>query len=177
MNQTYYLTPGGRRRVQRRLAKALAAYKAVTDDNPEAMESGDTSVWHDNFAYEENQRQMHMLGRAVRDIRQLLATCTVVTPPVRTPDRVTLGTAVVFRAAGEMPRRCWIAGWDDGDPAAGRVSYNSPLGRALMGAEPGDVRELRVEKTIRSVELLDIGAIDPSDDDDTIQEGDSCAAA
>jgi transcription elongation factor GreB len=165
MNGKVFLTPGGFRRLQRRLEDALAAYKAITDDNPAAAESGDSSVWHDNFAFEENQRQMHMLGRQVHDLRRALATCVVVAPAGHVPDRVTFGVRVTYRTPGAVAdQMCWIAGWGDGDPATGRVSYDSPLGRALLGAEVGDLRELRVGGTVRSLEVMDITAIAAAED-------------
>lgn len=69
-----------------------------------------------------------------------------------------LGASVVLQYEDEEgPRRVWIAGWDDGNPTRGRVSYNSPLGTALIGAEPGDEREVRVEKVVRRLEVLEVG--------------------
>lgn len=160
-----YLTPGGVERLRRRIAAVRAAYQAVCDDNPAALESGDTSGWHDNFAFEENQRQMHQLGRQVRELETLLGRASVVPLPRAAPERVILGSRAAWCFVGEAsPRTCWIAGWDDGDPDAGRVSYNSPLGAALVGAEPGDERELTVAGAPRKIELLEVGNIDPAED-------------
>ena len=139
----YYTTPAGARRMSARLADALARYDAVVAGNPEAAESGDNCVWHDNFAYEESQRQMHALGRKVHDLRQIMGRLVVVTPPAQ-PERVGVGTRVelVYVDSGETER--WvIAGHEDGDPKAGRLSYTSPMGTVLMNAEVGDERRLK----------------------------------
>lgn len=165
MNPRLYLTPGGAERLRRRVAAARAAYQAVVDDNPAALESGDTSGWHDNFAFEENQRQMHQLGRQVRELETLLGRATVVPLPRHPPERVILGSRVTWSYAGEeQARTCWISGWDDGDPDRGRVSYNSPLGAALVGAEPGEDRELRGVGAARRIEVLDVAVVDPTED-------------
>ncbi|GMV39011.1 MAG: hypothetical protein AMXMBFR64_07270 [Myxococcales bacterium] len=158
------LTPGGVRRLQRRLADARAAYRATCDDNPAAAEAGDSSVWHDNFAYEENQRRMHWQARQVRDLEGLLGRAAVVQPVPEAPICVTVGSRVIFSTDGE-PQTVWIAGWDDGDPARGRVSYNSPLGRALIGAEVGEVRELRVGSAVREIEVVHIDVTAAEDDE------------
>ncbi|MFZ5476825.1 MAG: GreA/GreB family elongation factor [Myxococcota bacterium] len=158
MSQRYVYTPGGIARLRARIAAARQAYKAVCDDNPAALESGDTSGWHDNFAFEENQRQMHQLARHVRELEQIAAVAEVVPVPRAEPERVVLGTRVVYEVDGEV-RAGWIAGWDDGDPDRGRISYNSPVGRALVGAEPGDVRELRVAGTTRRLEVVEVGCL------------------
>lgn len=157
----YFFTPGGVQRLRARLSDARAAYQAVCQNNPEAREAGDSSVWHDNFAFEENQRQMHQLARRVRDLENVLALAEVV-PFDRAPARAAVGTRVRYRLDGERPERvCTIAGWDDGDPTPGRVSYNSPLGATLVGTAAGDERELVIAGRARSLEVL---AVEPSED-------------
>jgi transcription elongation GreA/GreB family factor len=152
-----FLTPGGRARLVARIDATRAAYKAICDDNPAALESGDTSGWHDNFAFEENQRQMHQLARLVRDLEELLFRSTVVQLPRETPERVVLGATVTWEDDADATRTAWIAGYQDGDPAAGRVSYDSPLGRALLGARVGDVRTVEVSGRKREVAIVEIG--------------------
>ena len=51
---------------------------------------------------------------------------------------VGIGSRVRF-ALGGSERVVTIGGHDEADPAAGRIAFTSPLGRALMGAEAGDM--------------------------------------
>lgn len=164
MSQRYVYTPGGIARLRERIAVARAAYKAVCDDNPAALESGDTSGWHDNFAFEENQRQMHQLARHVRDLEAVAAQAIVVPLPRQEPERVILGARVEYRFLDEaQPRMGWLAGWEDGDPERGRISYNSPVGTALTGAEPGDTREVRIGAVRRQIEVLNVLCLEESE--------------
>lgn len=157
MPKRYLFTRPGLRRLKRQIADARAAYKAICDDNAAAAESGDSSVWHDNFAYEENQRQMHQLARRVRDLEALLVAAEVVMPGGIGDPRVYIGTWVRYQFEDdETPRIHFIAGYDDGDPPCGRISYNSPLGRYLMGACPGDVLEVRLAGRRRELEVTDV---------------------
>ena len=160
-----YTTPGGRQRLIARIDAARAAYCRVCDSNEDAAGAGDSSVWHDNFAYEENQRQMHQLARRVRDLELQLATSRVVPLPTEAPETARLGAAVTveFEDDGSV-QRWFLAGFDDGEPAAGRLSYNSPLGRALLGAEVADERLLRLERRVRRFEVVDIEAPTARDD-------------
>lgn len=158
MSERYYLTTGGQRRLQGRLDRFRAEYKAVCDDNPAALESGDSSGWHDNFAFEENQRQMHRLANRIRELERVLESAEVVPPLEAPPERAFLGARVTWCFEDEDEERTvWIAGWNDGDPASGRVSYNSPLGRALLGAVPGDLRTFAVGGRERRLEILEVG--------------------
>lgn len=152
----YIFTPRGVERLRRRIADARAAYQSVCNDNPEAREAGDSSVWHDNFAFEENQRQMHQHARRVRDLERIFARVEVVSVS-RAPSCVTVGTRARYRFDDEPNERsCALAGWDDGDPAAQRVSYNSPLGAALIGARVDDERELVLAGRVRALLVLAI---------------------
>lgn len=165
------LTPGGKRRLEARLALVRAEFDAVVADNPAALESGDTSGWHDNFAFEENQRRMHQLAHRLRDLERMHDRAEVVPPLRAIPDRVVVGAAVQWRFEDDDQdevRTLWLAGYEDGDPAAGRVSYDSPLGRALLGAEEGDLREVVISGRRRQVEILALGPT-PSDPDDPAQ--------
>lgn len=157
----YAFTPRGIERLRQRIAEARAAYLAVCESNPEARDAGDSSVWHDNFAFEENQREMHRLARRVRDLEAVLARADVVSID-RAPARAAVGTRVRYRLEGDREDRvAMLVGWDDGDPETRRVSYNSPLGAALVGAAAGEERELVSAGRTRIIEVL---AIEPAED-------------
>lgn len=151
-----FLTQAGLHRLRGRIGEARAAYLAVCADNGDAAQAGDSSVWHDNFAYEENQRQMHRLARRVRDLEELLARTKVVPACASTtsPTRVQLGVQVRLRYLEEdRELTLYIAGYDDGDPQAGRISYTAPLAVRLLGAEPGEIRTLREGGRSRQIEV------------------------
>ena len=152
-----YTTPAGLRRLRQRLAAARAAYFEVCDSNEDAAGAGDSSVWHDNFAYEENQRLMHQLARRIKDLEVLINQVQIVRPAAAAPDRVAMGARVELHFLDDDSKATYlIAGWEDGDPEAGRLSYASPLGRALIGAEEGEVRLVRLARQVREVEVAGI---------------------
>jgi transcription elongation GreA/GreB family factor len=63
------------------------------------------------------------------------------TEPPATPDEVAFGTTVTLRRANGATQRYRIVGEDEADPAAGLLSWASPVAQALMGAVPGEVVE------------------------------------
>ena len=157
MTRRYLFTLAGLARLRERIAKVRAEYKAVCDSNEDAAGSGDSSVWHDNFAYEENQRQMHQLARRVRDLEVTLAAAEVVMANAGSTGRVSVGCWVTcLRDDDEATLRYFISGYDDGDPAAGRISYNSPLGRHLMGTQEGDLVEVHQGGRRRALEVVEV---------------------
>lgn len=125
-----------------RLQAALDSYYAVCETNAEAAAAGDSSVWHDNFAYEQNQRDMHKWAHRVTEIKKLLETIHVVGIP-RAPVRVQIGCVVAL--LDEDEDKYWnieIAGYEDGDVSQGRISYTAPLAKKIIGGEIGDEYEL-----------------------------------
>jgi transcription elongation GreA/GreB family factor len=160
------LTPGGKRRLAARLDAVRAEFDAVVADMPAALESGDTSGWHDNFAFEDNQRRQHQLAHRIRDLERVLDSAELIEPWEDTPERVFVGVSVTYRFTddpADTARRVWIAGFEDGDPAEGRVSYDSPLGRALVGAAEGDERVVRIGEQKRHIEVLELGPTPPGE--------------
>lgn len=77
---------------------------------------------------------------AARREQRYWQTRQITAEPVATPSgsTVEIGTRVAFTLGGKE-RALTIVGDDEADPAAGLVSFSSPLARALMGAEAGDL--------------------------------------
>lgn len=152
-----FLTQAGLHRLRARITEARAAYLAVCADNEAAAQAGDSSVWHDNFAYEENQRQMHRLARRVRDLEDLLGRAKLVPACALPPTKVQLGASVRISYVDEdREATLYISGYDDGDPQIGRISYTAPLAVRLIGAQAGDVCTLREGSRPRQIEVLDV---------------------
>ena len=116
------VTASGLARIEASLAEAQAAYAA-------ARGAGDIST--DRTA----------MARATRDLRYWSArrASARLAEPDLEPGKVQFGrTAEIEREDGRR-QRFRIVGEDEADPAQGRISYISPLARALMGAAIGDV--------------------------------------
>lgn len=154
-----YVTPRGLAALRARLDSARAAYKRVCDDNPAARESGDSSVWHDNFAFEENQRLMHQLAARIRALENELDRLVVVARPEAEPRRAVVGTCITYRRDDETTsRRCVLVGHGEGRPERREVAYDSPLGACLLGVTVGDEVEIPVGGVVRraTIEAIEL---------------------
>ncbi len=155
-------TADGYARLQARLQSALDSYYAVCATNSEAAGAGDNSVWHDNFAYEQNQRDMHKWAARIAGLKKLLAEVRVVPPPFA-PETVQVGCVVTLRDDDE--NREWVfevAGYEDGDVEQGRVSYTAPLMQKLADGEAGDERELFLDGKSRTVTIAALSGAKPA---------------
>jgi len=116
------VTPQGLAELEAALADARAAYAA-------AQAGGEVKT--DRTA----------MARATRDLRYYAArrASARVIAPTPDADRVTFGgQATILRADGRV-QTFRIVGEDEADPARGSVSYISPLAKALLGREVGDI--------------------------------------
>jgi transcription elongation GreA/GreB family factor len=129
------VTRTGLEAIEQALAEARAAYSA-------AQATGDVSV--DRTA----------MARATRDLRywsQRRATAQL-TEPEPEPGKVQFGRTVRIVREDGREQSFRIVGEDEADPGAGRISYVSPLARALLGKAEGEV----VEVSGAEIEILGI---------------------
>ena len=116
------VTPEGLAQLDAELEAAQAAYRA-------AQAAGDVET--DRTA----------MARATRDLRYWSSrrATAQLTEPDRSTGKVVFGGQVSFVRDDGREQTFRIVGEDEADPAEGRVSYVSPLARAVMGKEVGDV--------------------------------------
>lgn len=101
---------------------------------------------------------------AERDIRYLearLRSATLVEAAARHSSEVQFGCRVVVDISG-AEQAFEIVGEDEADARLGRIAPHSPLARALMGAEVGDVVLWRRPSGAVEVEIVGIGPLDPA---------------
>ena len=119
------VTAEGLAAIDAALASARAAYAA-------AQAGGDVSA--DRTA----------MARATRDLRYWGARRASAqrVEPSTDRDKVAFGSTVTFEREDGRVQRFRIVGEDQADPAAGTVSYVSPLARALLGKTVGDTAQV-----------------------------------
>lgn len=110
----------------------------------------------DAAAMEEEAGKKHK--RVLRYWRTRLATAEV--QPAAEGDVVAFGCRVAYRLNGQ-DKRVAIVGDDEADPHAGRISFSSPLARAMMEAEAGERLDFGGK-----ADAIEIVAIEPIEEDE-----------
>lgn len=101
----------------------------------EAQEGGD---WMDNTEQLIFQDKLGFVDGRIHDLEYMLAKAQIIEEPNGADGVVTLGSTVVIQVDGDEPETYTIVGVAESNPAAGLISNESPLGRALLNQEPGD---------------------------------------
>ncbi len=149
-----YITPGGHARIKTELKRL------VEDERPEvvrtvswAASNGDRS---ENGDYIYGKRRLREIDRRVRYLMKRLEIAEVVDPRDQAKDRVFFGATVTYADSRGNERTVSIVGTDEVDPARGRVSWVSPVARALLRAREGDTVVLRTPAGPEELDVLDI---------------------
>jgi transcription elongation factor GreA len=109
----------------------------IVRDIEEARAHGDIS---ENSEYEDaKERQAHCEGR-IAELESRVATADVIDiSRLPVTDRVVFGATVTIESPATGEKRTWrIVGEDEADVESGKISFKSPLGKALIGRHEGD---------------------------------------
>jgi transcription elongation factor GreA len=112
---------------------------AIIDAIEEARGHGDLSENAEYHAAKERQGQVEA---QIADIEDRLSRAMVIDPTTLSGDKIVFGATVHLLDENDKPVKYQIVGQTEADARVGRISYNSPLGRALIGRNVGDEVEV-----------------------------------
>jgi transcription elongation GreA/GreB family factor len=104
-----------------------------------------------------NKETLKLVERDIRYVQERIERAVVIDPATQTADQVAFGAHVETADDDGEKRAFTIVGEDEADPAAGLISWVSPLGRALTGARVGDVVTWKRPVGDLQLEVLSIG--------------------
>ncbi len=113
----------------------------VIDAIEEARAHGDLS---ENAEYHAAKERQGQIEASIADIEDKLTRAQVIDPLDLSGDKVVFGATVTMLDEDDKPVRYQIVGQTEADAKSGRISYNSPLGRALIGRKVDDEVEVTV---------------------------------
>ncbi|MCB0879428.1 MAG: transcription elongation factor GreA [Thermoleophilia bacterium] len=151
MQNDTLLTPEGLEALRTELEELQSKRPAMAAKIKSARELGDLK---ENAEYHAAKEEQGFLETRIKVIENQLRTAKVV--EVTSSDRVTVGSTVVVREAGG-PEETWtVTGTAEADPLENKVSYESPIGSALMDASVGDTVEVQLPRGTMHLELVKI---------------------
>ncbi len=128
-----------------RLTADLKAYRAERPTIVEAIETarahGDLSENAEYHAAKERQGQVEAY---IADIENKVSRAQIIDPTTLSGDRIVFGATVTLLDENDKPVKYQIVGETEADAKKGRISYNSPLAKALIGKNVGDEIEVSV---------------------------------
>src|SRR5437762_1140245 len=148
-----YITPEGYARLKAELKQLAEAERpAVVKTVAWAASLGDRS---ENADYLYGKRRLREIDRRMRFLIKRLEAAQVVSAKERDTDQVFFGATVRIKMKHEEKEIC-IVGVDEVDASRGRVSWVSPIARALLKARAGDSVTLRTPSGDEELEILEV---------------------
>ena len=150
-----YLTPGGYAGLRDELAQLMTEERpAMVQIVSWAASNGDRS---ENGDYLYGKKRLREIDRRMRFLTKRLELAEVVDPALQiNRDQVFFGATILFANQEGVEHRVTIVGVDEAEPLQGRISWISPVARALTKAKCGDTVTLRTPGGIEELDILDI---------------------
>ena len=113
----------------------------IVDAIEEARAHGDLSENAEYHAAKERQGQVEAM---IGDLEDKISRAQIIDPSTLSGDKVVFGATVTLLDENDKPVKYQIVGQTEADAAKGRLSYTSPIARALIGKQLEDEVEVTV---------------------------------
>ena len=155
MPEATYLTRAGLQKLQQELEELQRQKRRLSGEVGRAAALGDL---RENAEYHAAKEQQGFVEGRIADFESRLSSAQVIDPlTVNANGRVVFGATLdLLDEHGGQEVTYQIVGDYEADLAHGRISISSPIARALIGKEEGDVVEVQVPGGLRTYEILDI---------------------
>jgi transcription elongation factor GreB len=136
MKKTNYISPNGYKRLFDELERLLKVERPeVTHLVQWAASNGDRS---ENADYLYGKKKLREIDRRIRHLNQRLDASLVIDPLSITSKKIQFGATVEVMNEEGLLKCFTIVGVDEVDTSKGRISWQSPIGKSLIGKEVGD---------------------------------------
>lgn len=149
------MTPLGHKRLRKELDRLKRVERPkVVSEIEEARAHGDLS---ENAEYDAAKDKQGFVEGRIREIQGKLAQAEVIDPTTLSGDRVVFGaTVTIYDFDADEEQTYQIVGDDESDIKDGKISYASPIARALIGKSVGEETTIKAPKGNRIVEIMDV---------------------
>ncbi len=140
----------GHRKIDDELKRLRLERPEIVQAIEEARAHGDLSENAEYHAAKERQGQIEM---QIADLEDKLSRALVIDPKTLSGDKVVFGATVTLIDEDKKKVRYQLVGQTEADANIGRISFNSPLGRALIGRTVGEEVEVSTPSGDRYYEI------------------------
>ena len=151
IKKVYRLTQEGVDEMKAELKSLIAQRPHVADRIKHARELGDLS---ENAEYQTAREEQDRLEARISELEHVLQYAEIIKKPKSHTD-VRLGSKVSLKDGGR-PLVYHVVGTMEADPTAGKISDESPIGKALMSKKVGDKVEIKTPAGSHSYKIIEI---------------------
>jgi transcription elongation factor GreA len=154
IGKVLYMTPEGHRKLEQELEYLRTVRRSeVARRIHESIEEG--GELEENAAYEVAKTEQAFLEGRIQEIVEKLTRASIVETG-EPSDLIKIGSSVVIEQKDQSPETYTIVGSTEADPRRGRISWESPLGQALLNHQSGDEIEYKAPDGLFRYKILKI---------------------
>lgn len=136
MNDIHYITPEGKQKLETELKELKEkGRKELAERLKHAISMGDLS---ENADYHKAKEDQGFLEGRIQAIEMILHNSELIESQ-DTYHQVSIGAQITIKEDGFEPETYHLVGRQESDPQNGRISHESPIGKALIGHKVGDI--------------------------------------
>jgi transcription elongation factor GreA len=151
MKKQFRLTTEGINELKTELAELVAARTEIADKIKTAREFGDLA---ENAEYSSARQDQDRNEARISELEGILQNAEVIKKP-RGDNKVQLGSNVKLKNGGQA-KQFQVVGTVEADPLNGKISDESPIGKALLGKKVGDDVEIKTPAETTTYKIADI---------------------
>jgi transcription elongation factor GreA len=151
MKKQFHLTKDGIAELEAELKELTAQRGPIAERIKTAREFGDLS---ENAEYTSARQEQERVEGRIAEIEHILLNVDIISKP-RGDNRVQLGSIVKLKGNGKT-KEFQVVGTVEADPLNGKISDESPIGKALMGKKEGDAVEIKANSETLKYKIADI---------------------
>jgi transcription elongation factor GreA len=151
MKKQYRLTQDGVDELQSELSGLVAERSAIADRIKTAREFGDLA---ENFEYSSARQEQEKNESRISELEAILQNVEIIQQP-KSDGKVVLGSTVKLKNGSIKEFK--VVGTVEADPLNGKISDESPIGRALLGKKVGDTVEIKTPADTTVYTVVEIG--------------------
>ncbi len=157
MSSTNFLTKEGFQRLQEELDHLRTVKRMeVAERLHEAMEGGELI---ENAEYEAAKNEQAFVEGRIQELEILLATAQIIeeSGKPKKNDAIQVGTKVTIKEGNFEAETFTIVGAAEANPREGKISNESPIGKAILGHKAGDVVRVETPGGTYNVKIIKVG--------------------
>ena len=144
-----YLTPQGMKQLEEELARLQNVRRQEVAEK--ITESHDAGGVEDNAEYEEAKNELALVEARISEIENVLERAVVADKSMVEKGVIGFGSSVNVRDRRKRRRQYQIVGSAEVAPLDGKISIESPVGKALVGHRVGDVVEVETPSGVNKL--------------------------
>jgi len=145
-----YLTADGLEKLKIEVAQLKgAAREDLSRRLREAIQMGDLS---ENADYIQAKEEQGFLEGRIQELDQILSNVVIIEEKDKKTNTIDIGSIVTVQESTFPEEKYFLVGPKEADPLNGRISYESPIGKSLLGHKLND--EIKIETPGGSIRLV-----------------------